>query len=316
MVSAKNYLKMITIFITLMYLVITSINYIIDPYWKFDFAPSNTIVGVNNQISEYSMAHVYPELMLQRQKRMLQKSLADTVVIGSSRSLRGLNTCGDQNIQKVGFFGISQYLTMQLFETTMSSSSKKNIFIELGSLLNNNELPSTRLTSFEALFSTRILFNSLSNFYESYSTQQKYPLCNISTGQRREWRSDKIEMQQTIYQNSSSLIEPIMERIALLCKGSQRNKNNPLNIILYIDPVNPNLVSYDKLVAIKQTLEDIIIKHNFGEQCSLKTEIFQESKEINQQENWFDFNHYKPALGTLFLEKMINRQLDTNKKLQ
>ncbi|NLU96906.1 hypothetical protein B6N13_02180 [Marinomonas sp. UCMA 3892] len=310
MVSGKLYLKVVAFFIILFFFVIAIVNYIVDPYWQFDFASSNTITGVNDQISEYYlMGHVYPDLMLDRQKKIIQNSLANIVIIGTSRSLKGLNTCDNYNIQKVGFSGISQRFSMQLFEKTISSNSKKYVFFELGSLLNDKELPSEKLTALEALFSIRIFFNSLSNFYESYTNQKKYPFCNISTVQLRKWSKERVEKQRTLYQNSLSSIEPIMERIAQQCEGSLRDENNPLNIILYIDPVNPNLMSYDKLLTMKKTLEKIIVNHDFGGGCSLKVEIFQESKEISQETNWYDINHYNPLIGDYFLKEMLRNNV-------
>lgn len=313
MVDAKSYLVAIAVFTCFIFLTHAAINYIVDPYWQFDFAPSNTIVGLNDQISESSLSHFYPELMLERQKKVLRQSFADTVFIGSSRSLSGLNTCDYNNIQKAGLFGITSSQTIQLFETTLNNLNARHVYIELGNLTNNIEVEHTSLTPLEALFSVHILTRSLSNFVASMRfPQHQDPLCEVSRSSNSAEMLDEkiIEDARERYQSiadkfTSAGVKQVVEEIARQCRNSSRTEGNPLNIVIYFAPLHPSLISYETLPRFNQIVKYIIVHNNFAKRCSIEAYIFQPNRKFYQNENWFDLTHYKPNIGNVFLRDML-----------
>jgi hypothetical protein len=313
MVDAKSYLKVTTAFTCFIFMTIAAINYIVDPYWQFDFAPSHTIVGLNNQISESSLSHFHSELMLERQKKVLQQSSADTVFIGSSRSLFGLNTCGYNNIQKSGMFGITSSQTIQLFETALNNLNYRHVYIELGNLTNNVEVEHTSLTPLEALFSVHVLTRSLSNFVASMRLpQHKDPLCEVSRSSNstvmldgKRFEDEREKYRSIADQLTSYGLKQVVEKIARQCRNSSRTEDNLLNVVIYFAPLHPSLISYEILPRFNQIVQDSIIHNDFPKRCSIEAYIFQPNRKFYQNENWFDLTHYKPNIGNIFLRNML-----------
>lgn len=121
---------LIFIFLTPIALVVSIfiVNYLVNPFnyfshshilWKDAFV-QNSILGLDNKnIQLYTML------------QYIRKTDSDYCIIGSSRILRGFNTCQKPSILKVGLSSIDISDTKLLLKESLKNNSIDTIFIEL-----------------------------------------------------------------------------------------------------------------------------------------------------------------------------------------
>ncbi len=313
--QSKRFLTHLAGWSGLAFLAVGLINLVLDPYWQFPFTPGNTIQGINHQISPQALSNTYPSLLIKRQQAQLAHQAATTAIIGSSRTLYGLNTCDDPTIQKAGLFGISRYQALSLLDAVIENASYQQVFIEVESMVNDATFQPATTSRLKALFSTHHLVTGIRNLNASLEHKEHtVPLCRVTNhnpvaynGQQPDPALKQLyaRLEQSFRQQG---IQTVINTLRNTCAQASHRTDNPLNITLFLGPVHPDLIPYSTLKNVMNHIEHAVKNADIPSTCRINTAQFSQQLSLTDPNNWFDVNHYKPVLGEPFFHAITLRE--------
>lgn len=306
--------------------VISSVNYVIDPYWQFNFAPKQQVIGLNHQVAQSALDRDFSTLMIARQKAMLASSHASTAVIGSSRSLYGIDSCAYSNVQKLGVYGINSKESLWLLEETLATNSIKRLFIEVGALVVESQSPAnTFIEPKGGIVSTQLFITSLMSFATSWQQKElRTTFCAIDFPSKANFAEvANVAHQDNIYAEYLTpelpeKLQAAIKRFAQVCKGGQRTASNPLQVGLVMAPIRNENFAYSQIVAVEKLIQQMLTSESQTQtlnngivdigSCQVTINVFENKPVYQQREHWFDTNHYKPSIGKLFWNELIHSE--------
>lgn len=326
MLSPQRYLRILLSISAFFVSVVALVNYIVDPYWQYDFAPHNAIQGLNHQVSDSALGLTYSSLMVTRQQLVLSESKARTAIIGSSRSMHGVNTCQLPNVQKVGVYGIEHSQALLLIEAALSNQTMQQVLVETSALLTDSESlmeidvkenikEGKQHQPKGGLLSTRIFLTSVYSALTSWK-QREQPLlhCDVEFPRKtefvdfREYTEIDNPYAELEEKGVSTRIQQAVNAVVDACNASSRGADTPLSIVLAFAPIVNDVLAYERVNAIGELLQQAIRNSELEPQCKMSVVSFENKKEYQQPRFWFDINHYKPSIGHDFWMPLLQQQ--------
>ena len=273
------------------------------------------------------------ELVLHFKQQLLAASTVPTVMVGSSRTERGYDTC-DLNIQKSTIEGINKEQMLGLAEMAIKNPKVSHLIIELSGLVTPSETKIGALTTLDkinTLMSLNMLRQSIRlmlgepklPFVESSHTANR-PQNAQSTLQSEYTPLTKCEARpvRTILKEDTFLLQKIQRLYRKMFFGSdftshfndaltqlQRYchdaaRSHPVAISIIIGPVHKALFAPTQLTQVKSRSKAIVTNYQ-NSLCPITMHSAAVTKATQQNENWYDYNHFSEKLGNPFLMQVI-----------
>ncbi|RXI43306.1 hypothetical protein CRU99_08060 [Malaciobacter mytili] len=274
--------------------IILFINYSINPFNYFKKSG-------NNFLSSSFFSKTSPSNIMYKMTEDLKYNKLKEIIIGSSRTLYGFNTC-EKDILKVGKTGITLNETNLLLNEALKNKNIKTIFIEVGILdTNKNKVVSSIQPSFwEANFTLNALYVSIRTFFEYLFEKQTYqsPNCNFKVFKVFHEANDKKLLDYYNKISSDLFLKNISFFISTLIENKDLNNKK---IIFFLPPINSQITNLPIKELISKKFKDKI-----NVNPSVKFISYNEVLKVNDsiKQDWYDLNHFKPILGNKFLEKI------------
>lgn len=316
--NAKRYLLVLLLTNLGVLAIIAIVNFIIDPYWQYGFSRTKPVNGLNHQPAPSVLELDYPDLLLEQQMQLLARESAELVIIGSSRSLIGYNTCKDERILKVGAYGLANKQALVLFEKVLSINDYKVVYVEVGALFNKEEFNTKDLNmlfSDSGLLSTNMLLKSLQTISTSWSKRdQSVPQCSVSFPNRPHFATvEGMDIFDSSYTKLTSAeiksqTEQVLSKLASLCGRAGRKES--LHVSIIFAPVWHELVEIHQLREWKKAFNQYLAAQYNTKGCIVRWDEFEDTKVQQDANLWFDQNHFMPVVGNIFLNTLVSRDLD------
>lgn len=290
-------------------LVIIGLNYLINPYHYF-----NSGILYDGNFTSFKVFKLPSEdIIMYKLSRDIQKTEADTLIIGSSRVLRGFNTCNQPKILKVPKPGMSLNQTKALLKEALRNEHVKTIYIEASWLGSKTEKikPIEKPTFWEATLSLNSVVVSINTLLDYYHTKEAYNLPNCYCRLEQNFSDGHEEYYKKLYERllSKYSINNFVSFIYDIAKECQNSKN--VNIRFIVPPMHQDLIDFSSSPfnskVLRNKISNVKRQFKFIDVISY-TDFIEFSPDVNSslynKDFWYDKNHFKPMIGDMFLEFM------------
>ncbi len=307
----KQFKYIINLFATIVIMLsaIITLNYLINPYHYFN----SGILNDGNFTSFKLFKLPSKDIIMYKLLRDIETTEADTVIIGSSRVLRGFDTCNKPHILKIPKPGMSLNETKILLKEVLKKESVKTIFIEvlwIGSTAEQMEFVK-KPNFFEASLSLNSILVSVNTLFDYFQTDESYvyPNCNCIFDQSFSYEHEEYYKKVFKQRLSNFSVNHFAGLLNDIAKEGKKFKN--VNIRFVVLPYHKDLVDFTfsplNSEKLRNQISNIRDKFKFMDFISY-TDFIQLSPDFNRtlynEEFWYDRNHFKPVIGDMFLKYM------------
>jgi len=303
MVSIYNKFKFLINLSFIIFLILFSIfifNYLVNPYKYFS---KSGIISNGNYLTDSFFSRTPISTIMYKIREDIKNTHLSKVIIGSSRVLYGINTCEGKYL-KVAIPGITTNQIIALLNESLKKDETNKVFVEVGiSNEKNQKAIFNKPTFWDANFSFNVLYISVKSSIDYIFSNKyfAYPNCDYIVDSNI-FRNTKDFHYFDYYKKnlSNELGEDILLYIkTVMSKIEKSNKE----IIFFISPINIKINTHQfyqlETELFKKELE--IIKNKYGSFKFINS--FNLTIPKNEEELWYDLNHFKPLLGDILLNE-------------
>lgn len=298
-------------------------NFLVDPNGQFGFTEKyevpNLEQGFNINKFIYKRMNIWSRIQLHKND-LLMSNKASVAMIGSSRTSRGYNACESLHLKKVPLIGISRGSTHYLSREVVKALQYSTLLVELGGLIRsdlyylddtNIVLPEAPEASMHDLLSFHTLILSIAKIMHHLDNQSNNINFCADLGKNVDFEVNE-GTRDTLKKNSEKVffgprftqrLATSLTQLTEYCEKSPRTANTPLDIIIILGPIHPNILSDDQAMLLQKRSELIIADYG-NEICQFSFRIAASNSRTRDNNNWYKYSHFKPILGNAFLKDL------------
>ncbi|WLQ16129.1 hypothetical protein O5O45_09400 [Hahella aquimaris] len=256
------------------------------------------VTEVANEPAVYD--EINTRLVFEEIKTALAETSATKVLIGSSRVMRGFDTCALNAVLNIGVSSITSTQTEYLVDYAVNLNKFDAIFVEALPYTPPEKILSAQKDLIAKLISLRTFFISSEALLGQFKPKSQAKFDCSHPGAAGPYFTEVSTFDKRVYRQYRN-ISRHTTNIALAVKRIQSKATAQTNVILFIPPVHPDLLNPDE---VNQLIADI--ERELGEQNSLVSysEIY-DREFLNEPKLWQDANHFSPELGAYYLQHLV-----------
>ncbi|WP_431689311.1 hypothetical protein [Hahella sp. NBU794] len=247
---------------------------------------------------------IYDEINTRLDFEEIKTALAETsatkVLIGSSRVMRGFDTCALNTVLNIGVSSITSAQTEYLVDYAVNLNKFDAILVEALPYTPPEKILSAQKDLIAKLISLRTFFISSRALLDQFKpkSQTKFDCGHSSAA--GPYFTEVSTFDKRVYRQYRDISRYATD-IALAIKRIQSKASPKTNVILFIPPVHPDLVNPEE---VDQLIAEI--DRELGEHKSLVSYSKIYDREfLNEPRLWQDANHFSPELGANYLQYLV-----------
>jgi len=292
MCSGSSYLRalLLSIFAPLLFLALININQ--DPF-----------IGRQTKSVILNLMHDY-----------IRMTRPDIALIGSSRVTRGFDTCGHENILKLGIPGIKSYESEMLAKHLFEQNHAVKLYIELRPYKDGYQSDEDR-NLLKRFFGMNTFIGVINNFYDSLHYGDIEKTVNCSPNGHKPGNFN-LEHYKSLYKKEFSeykteAFTASINRIHNICIET----GNHAEITFFTAPIYPMIASIKEVNEFMSQIQKdwSKLEHAASSICHIEIANYPNSEHLISADRsyWEDANHFKPMLGNQFLRILTGLNFET-----
>ncbi|ABC30345.1 hypothetical protein HCH_03605 [Hahella chejuensis KCTC 2396] len=285
-------MKCIACVVALFYAVVIPVNIFMDPLGLGWVTEVTDEPGIYDEINT--------RLVFEDIRAALTKTSAAKVLIGSSRVMRGFDTCALNSILNIGVSTITSAQTEYLVDYAVRLNKFDVILVEALPYTPPENILSAQKGLVAKLISLRTFFLSFKALRDKFSPKPLAKFDCSQSGSAGSFFTEVSTLDKRVYRQYR-YISRYASNIALEIKRIQRKASAQTKVIPFIPPVHPDLLSPEEVDQLLMEISGML-----GEKNSLVSysEIY-DREFLDKPTLWQDANHFSPELGASYLQYLV-----------